>query len=631
MRPFRRSGAAALAVLAALLIAGTARAQAPEVTRFVSPTGSDALPNDGTSPALAWRTLGKALTELSSPTGSTFNSIHLAKGSSTDVYTPGAGPDDTFLVTRPVTIRGGYTFTLAGGAWTESRGAGDMSTLSGAIPGGGHNRHIMTVARMHERVELDGLRFTGGDARGYTQKQGNRGGAIFASEDTYGGEPFDEPFQAGPLVIKDCSFEENAAHTGGAIEANQWRLAIQDSRFVGNVVSGNPPSGVGGGNVEAWGGAIDVILSELHVKRTLFQGNSLTPSTTSGGGGGAISVQYEAQSSLICANCTFLENSCKTNVPTARNEGGAVFATHGGGDPGSYVVPQFINCVFKGNTASVNGGALSCRYGALVLDCTLSENDAATGAGGGFYGALKGGSTTVFRNSVFWGNTAAVAFAAPAVSGTVAQYQYALGLSTNPITISHTCVEASSVVAGTGNTNLDPLFADADLRLGGCSPLVDLGSAGELPADALDVDEDASTAEDHPLDLDGTTRVKGAQVDMGAYERPEPACRADLDGSGVVDGTDLGLLLGSWGACAGCPADQDCSGVVDGTDLGLLLGSWGACGGGFMMRAMHGGGEDGVALLCQYLGVEGAMEAGAALSQMDFESMTAVLEAFLGD
>lgn len=49
---------------------------------------------------------------------------------------------------------------------------------------------------------------------------------------------------------------------------------------------------------------------------------------------------------------------------------------------------------------------------------------------------------------------------------------------------------------------------------------------------------------------------------------------ADLDGSGVVDGTDLGLLLGAWGT-ADLAADLDASSVVDGTDLGILLGSWG--------------------------------------------------------
>ena len=48
----------------------------------------------------------------------------------------------------------------------------------------------------------------------------------------------------------------------------------------------------------------------------------------------------------------------------------------------------------------------------------------------------------------------------------------------------------------------------------------------------------------------------------------------DINGDGVVDGADLGILLGSWGVCVGCPADLDRDGVVTGADLGLLLGNW---------------------------------------------------------
>ena len=60
---------------------------------------------------------------------------------------------------------------------------------------------------------------------------------------------------------------------------------------------------------------------------------------------------------------------------------------------------------------------------------------------------------------------------------------------------------------------------------------------------------------------------------------PEVSCPGDLDGNGVVDGGDLGLLLGSWGPCPRpCPADLDQNGVVDGGDLGLMLGAWGVCG-----------------------------------------------------
>ena len=55
-----------------------------------------------------------------------------------------------------------------------------------------------------------------------------------------------------------------------------------------------------------------------------------------------------------------------------------------------------------------------------------------------------------------------------------------------------------------------------------------------------------------------------------AYTAPNPA---DLDHSGTVDGTDLGLLLGNWGNPG--VSDLDGNGTTDGTDLGLLLGAWG--------------------------------------------------------
>jgi len=52
----------------------------------------------------------------------------------------------------------------------------------------------------------------------------------------------------------------------------------------------------------------------------------------------------------------------------------------------------------------------------------------------------------------------------------------------------------------------------------------------------------------------------------------------DLNGDGVVDGADLGILLAAWGDCPAegdCPADLNGDGVVDGEDLGALLSAWG--------------------------------------------------------
>ena len=43
----------------------------------------------------------------------------------------------------------------------------------------------------------------------------------------------------------------------------------------------------------------------------------------------------------------------------------------------------------------------------------------------------------------------------------------------------------------------------------------------------------------------------------------------------MIDGQDLGVLLGNWGGSGA--GDLNCDGVVGGADLGILLGSWGVC------------------------------------------------------
>ena len=53
----------------------------------------------------------------------------------------------------------------------------------------------------------------------------------------------------------------------------------------------------------------------------------------------------------------------------------------------------------------------------------------------------------------------------------------------------------------------------------------------------------------------------------------------DLDGNGIVDITDLAVLLDHWGPCpapcAACPADLDTDGLVGITDFLMLLALWG--------------------------------------------------------
>ncbi|MFO0874062.1 MAG: hypothetical protein U0575_08845 [Phycisphaerales bacterium] len=56
---------------------------------------------------------------------------------------------------------------------------------------------------------------------------------------------------------------------------------------------------------------------------------------------------------------------------------------------------------------------------------------------------------------------------------------------------------------------------------------------------------------------------------------PKAQCTGDVNRDGVVDGGDLGVVLGSWGA--GGSIDLNGDGIVDGGDLGVLLGAWGPC------------------------------------------------------
>lgn len=75
-------------------------------------------------------------------------------------------------------------------------------------------------------------------------------------------------------------------------------------------------------------------------------------------------------------------------------------------------------------------------------------------------------------------------------------------------------------------------------------------------------------------DLGTGSLVEAAIDDLSIDALACSAHPADLNLDGQIDGVDLAMVLGSWGACAACPADIDGNGVVDGVDLALVLGAW---------------------------------------------------------
>lgn len=67
-----------------------------------------------------------------------------------------------------------------------------------------------------------------------------------------------------------------------------------------------------------------------------------------------------------------------------------------------------------------------------------------------------------------------------------------------------------------------------------------------------------------------------AMISMNAYAGD---CASDVDGDGVVGGSDITAVLSDWGGASsnGIASDIDGSGRVDGADLALLLASWNSC------------------------------------------------------
>ena len=92
---------------------------------------------------------------------------------------------------------------------------------------------------------------------------------------------------------------------------------------------------------------------------------------------------------------------------------------------------------------------------------------------------------------------------------------------------------------------------------------------------------EAAASRDHVLAMNASER--DALVRYVEYPFNDPifqeggpgSCPADLSGDGVVDGIDLGLMLGDWADNG--PGDISGDGVVNGEDMGMLLSAWGAC------------------------------------------------------
>jgi hypothetical protein len=88
-------------------------------------------------------------------------------------------------------------------------------------------------------------------------------------------------------------------------------------------------------------------------------------------------------------------------------------------------------------------------------------------------------------------------------------------------------------------------------------------------------------------DCNGDGIVDYGQILDGTFEDtnengvPDPCdpCPGDVNDSGIVNGTDIAIILGAWGTSGGKfpRSDTDGNGIVDAADLAVVLGGWGNC------------------------------------------------------
>ena len=350
-------------------------------------------------------------------------------------------------------------------------------------------------------------------------------------------------FEGEALTIEGSTFEGNTAGAGGeglgakgiggdggqggAINARGGAIRITDTQFVGNAAGAGDPGTSAGGN-GGFGGAVAITsYASLTIDHCDLDDNhaGLPGAGNNADGiagfGGALYVAADTGDAVV-AHSTFFGNTAGSSEVNLGGAGGAValLPSPTGMDQGSTLM---IHCTMAGNEAS-GGGALYLRSkGAGAVDvtgCAFGGNAAIAG-GAVFYesAAPEGDVASTVRNSILWGDDAMVAPEVESSPGVpedpIVQLRLSYGVFEGG------CVDGLAFTCGDAMIDVDPQYADVaagDLEAL-AAEIADVGDASVLPADSLDLDDDADTDEAWPFDLDDGPRVVGKALDLGAYEQ----------------------------------------------------------------------------------------------------------------
>lgn len=322
-----------IAMAMAWLLVSSLAVQADPGARFVAITGQDTT-NNCSLPSTPCRTVQHAV-DVATPG----DIIRVATGVYTDVHNRHRPPNydapvsfttvkQIVLITKTVTIRGGYT--------TDFSGPPRPEIYPTTLDAGGEGRVLLIAGVFTPTIE--GFRITGGDATGLYGEGGpvDAGGGIYSTDAT-------------AIISGNVIFENNAYYGGGL------HLRFGHTTLINNSILTNTAS---------FGGGV-----RTYYNNGGFTGNKIKNNTAVNGGGVALT---------NCDDITFNENTVESNTASTAAAGGLYIS----------VCPAVVeeNTVIS-NTAMTNGGGLYL-YAAddvTLQDNTFSANTAAEGGGINMY------------------------------------------------------------------------------------------------------------------------------------------------------------------------------------------------------------------------------------------------------
>lgn len=394
----------------------------------------------------------------------------------------------------------------------------------------------------------------------------------------------------GAAIVQDSRFVDNATAThGGAIYNNATSLTVVRTLFAANHAeihgAGVYATGIGyltcigctfvGNSATAHGGAVHVsngTASDL--VNSLFVGNEVVT------GNGAAIGNFATVNSVT--GCTIARNHTPNRGAFHQQNGGSTALANtilwGNtsnqcpevGCPIGTTTQLFEaqiwlanleqgtaarcdHCDIEGAAADVGGNGVELAFG-IDTDPEFASSQSGLWGSAATYDPLTG-QTTLLAASTLVPDALQGKFLNPNTE----QYRQALIISN---TSAEVVVWGDFEVEGQAGEPYEVF----DYHVSTGSPVIDAGSNVLVSTDELDADGDGDSAEPVPYDLDGTPRIAGGTVDMGAYEF-RPDCQNDGAGNGIPDDCDISCSA-SPDCSEGCGTSFDCNsnGIPDECD-----------------------------------------------------------------